>query len=312
VLKVFGFTSRQTVASFTEKILRAETAEAVQLLHEQCETGKEMMRLMADLISYLRDLLVYKVKPDALSDDVDSDLQKSLAAQAELVETERLLELIDQFAETEGRMKWAPNKKLHFEVAVIKAIQSLNQVTLNEVIENLNALRDGKAPSAAASVSPARAARPAAVAATVAKPAAGTAATTVSKAKPAAPLHVAEKPSVAKEADPDKIWETVLAKIPTRGFLRTLVDSLAVVGADGRNFVLGYPPNEKSSIDTLATVANRRQLETFLKEASGREWALKLTAKEGMESKAPAGSGDGKNDPIIQEALEMFKGEIKA
>ena len=61
-----------------------------------------------------------------------------------MIETDRLLELIDQFAEAEGRMKWAPNKKLHFEVAVIKAIQSLSQVTFNEVIENLNALRDGK------------------------------------------------------------------------------------------------------------------------------------------------------------------------
>src|SRR5438128_8373212 len=103
-----------------------------------------MMRLMADLISYLRDLLVFKVKPDALSEDVDLDLQKSLAEQAKLLETDRLLELIDQFAEAEGRMKWAPNKKLHFEVALIKAVQSLSQVTLNEVIENLNALRDGK------------------------------------------------------------------------------------------------------------------------------------------------------------------------
>src|SRR5205814_901515 len=106
---------------------------------------------------YLRDLLVFKVKPEALSDDVDVDLQKSLAAQSELIETDRLLELIDQFAEAEGRMKWAPNKKLHFEVALIKAIQSLSQVTLNEVIENLNALRDGK--GSARSASPARTSR---------------------------------------------------------------------------------------------------------------------------------------------------------
>src|SRR4030088_3551323 len=103
-----------------------------------------MMKLMSDLISYLRDLLVFKVKPDALSEDVDLAEQKSLSEQAQLIETDRLLELIDQFADAEGRMKWAPNKKLHFEVAVIKAIQTLNQVTLNEVIENLAALRDGK------------------------------------------------------------------------------------------------------------------------------------------------------------------------
>src|SRR6202030_4202833 len=54
----------------------------------------------------------------------------------------RLLELIDQLAEAEGRMKWAPNKKLHLEVAIIKAIQSLGQATLDEVIEKLGELRN--------------------------------------------------------------------------------------------------------------------------------------------------------------------------
>ena len=71
-----------------------------------------------------------------------------------LIETDRLLELIDQFAEAEGRMKWAPNKKLHFEVAVIKAIQSLGQATLDEVIEKLGELRDGKVRQDEPSVTP--------------------------------------------------------------------------------------------------------------------------------------------------------------
>src|SRR5881394_281181 len=144
VLSVFGFTSEQTVAQFTEKILRGETPGALELLHTEADNGKDMMKLMSDLISYLRDLLVGKVKPEALADDLNPDLQKSLETQARMIETDRLLELIDQFAAAEGRMKWAPNKRLHFEVALIKAIQTLNQVTLNEVIENLAALRDGK------------------------------------------------------------------------------------------------------------------------------------------------------------------------
>src|SRR6266550_3340386 len=147
VLSVFGFTSEQTVAQFTEKILQGETPEALELLHAEADSGKDMMKLMSDLISYLRDLLVGKVKPEALADDLNPDLQKSLEAQAAMIETDRLLELIDQFAAAEGRMKWAPNKRLHFEVAVIKAIQTLSQVTLSEVIENLAALRDGKSDS---------------------------------------------------------------------------------------------------------------------------------------------------------------------
>src|SRR5213592_3077875 len=143
VLNVFGFTSQQMVADFVCRILRGETADALALLHEQCEAGKDMMKLMSDTIAYLRDLLVFKVKPDALSDEPSNETRAVFAEQAPLLETDRLLELIDQFAAAEGRMKWAPNKKLHFEVAVIRAIQTLDQTTLDEVIENLNALRDG-------------------------------------------------------------------------------------------------------------------------------------------------------------------------
>jgi DNA polymerase III subunit gamma/tau len=292
VLKVFGFTGQQTVASLTEKILRSATADAVQLLHEQCEAGKDMMRLMADLISYLRDLLVFKVKPETLSEDVDLELQTSLAAQAELIETDRLLELIDQFAEAEARMKWAPNKKLHFEVALIKAIQSLNQVTLNEVIENLNALRDGKHVSPPTPVAPA-------VPAASSKNAAGTAATTAAR--------VAET-----DADPVKIWGEVCAKIPAKGFLRTLVDSLIVLGSEGRHFVVGYPAQEKSATETLITANNRRQLEGLLKEASGRDWSLKFIAREDLPPKKTAAPADDVGDPLIQEALEIFKGRVRS
>src|SRR6184192_4036289 len=152
VLDVFGFTSEQTVVDLMGHILRAETPEAIDLLHQQSESGKDMMLLMSDLIAYLRDLLVFKAKPDALKEDVDPDVQKSLGVHAELIAMDRLLELIDQFAAAEGRMKWAPNKKLHFEVAVIRAIQTLDQTTLDEVIENLNALRRGNPVAAVATI----------------------------------------------------------------------------------------------------------------------------------------------------------------
>jgi DNA polymerase-3 subunit gamma/tau len=305
VLKVFGFTSQQTVANFTDKILHAATADAVQLLHEQCEAGKDMMRLMSDLIAYLRDLLVFKVKPDALSEDVDVDLQKSLAAQAELIETDRLLELIDQFAEAEGRMKWAPNKKLHFEVALIKAIQSLSQVTLNEVIENLNALRDGRDVSLKKTK-------------TVADG---------PSYKESAAARVAEKApdnydakSASSNVDPVKIWEEVCAKIPPqKGFLRNSAASAHVLGKDGRNLLLGFSPEQKSMMEILGTQTNRKFLETLLHEITATEWTVKPSVKDGLAAKHPKGGklpGESgvqsfKDDPLIQEALEMFKGEIK-
>jgi DNA polymerase-3 subunit gamma/tau len=322
VLNVFGFTSQQTVANFTEKILRGATADAVQLLHEQSESGKDMMKLVSDLISYLRDLLVFKVKPDALNEDVDLDEQKALATQSQLIETDRLLELIDQFAEAEGRMKWAPNKKLHFEVALIKAIQTLSQVTLNEVIENLNALRDGKSTprktvTGIADAGSTAAAKPQAKIAPVASPA--KASTRVAEQ---ASQYVA--PAAEATVDPVQVWEQVSAKVPPqKGFLRSSVGAAHVLGVDGRNLLLGFSPEQKPMMDILSTPANRKFLETLLHEITGKDWSVKTSLKEELppkhstaqtepaETGKTSGAADFKDDPLIQEALEMFKGQIK-
>jgi hypothetical protein len=126
-----------------------------------------------------------------------------------------------------------------------------------------------------------------------------------------------EQHPAAADSDPSATWQQVRAKIPARGFLRTLVDSLTVIGAEGRTFTLGYPPGEKSAIETLATTSNRRQLENLLREISGRDYAVKLEAKDGLPSRqtdqpnSPRAQ-EFKDDPLIQEALEMFKGEIRS
>ncbi len=301
VLNVFGFTSEQAVSDLTGRILRGETPEAIDLLHEQCEAGKDMMRLMADLIAYLRDLLVFRVKPDALNEDVDPDVQKTLVAHAELISTDRLLELIDQFAAAEARMKWAPNKKLHFEVAIIKAIQSLGQATLDEVIEKLGELRDGSG------------AKPVAAAADrgETKPMAQTAGVTASGY---------DKTRVEEKSDtiePQKLWERVLAKIPVqKGFVRNSASAAHVLGIEGRNFKLGFASGDKPMMDILSTQANRKFFETLLHEITGKDWTLKLTVNEELASRTAAvpehSPQDFKDEPLIQEAIELFNARVRS
>jgi len=303
VLNIFGFTSEQTVSDLTGRILRGETPEAIDLLHEQCEAGKDMMRLMADLIAYLRDLLVFKAKPDALKEDVDPDVQKTLAAHAELISIDRLLELIDQFATAEGRMKWAPNKKLHFEVVIIKAIQSLGQATLDEVIEKLGELRDGgggpptKSVPVAADVSPAPRTR-----------AAGTAATSEARV---------EEKSDGDTIEPQTLWERVLAKIPAqKGFVRNSASAAHVLGIEGRNFKLGFASGDKPMMDILSTQANRKFVETLLHEIAGKDLSLKLTVNEELASRTAAipehSPQDFKDEPLIQEAIELFNARVRS
>ncbi len=311
VLNVFGFTSEQTVVDLTGRILRTETPGAIDLLHQQSEAGKDMMRLISDLIAYLRDLLVFKAKPDALKEDVEADVQTSLAAHAELVTTDRLLELVDQFAAAEGRMKWVPNKKLHFEVAIIKAIQSLGQATLDEVIERLSQLRDGKSgsqkqsPSVVAGVPPASG-----------KDAAHTAATTAATVSDSG---YESAPRVAETSpDANDLWQKVLAKVPAqKAFVRNSAAAAHVLGIEGRNFQLGFAPGDKAMMDILGTQANRRFLETLFHEITGTDWSVKLSVKEELPSKQAPASEDSrsenfKEDPLIQEAIGLFNAQIKS
>ncbi|HWN25227.1 MAG TPA: DNA polymerase III subunit gamma/tau, partial [Candidatus Sulfotelmatobacter sp.] len=301
VLNVFGFTSEQTVSDLTGRILRGETPKAIDLLHEQCEAGKDMMRLAGDLIAYLRDLLVFKAKPDALNEDVDPDVQKTLAAHAELISTDRLLELIEQFAAAEGRMKWAPNKKLHFEVAIIKAIQSLGQATLDEVIEKLSDLRDGGGPKSVEAGADRGETKPMAKSAGVAAPG-------------YTKTRVEEK---SDTIEPQKLWERVLAKIPAqKGFVRNSASVAHVLGIEGRNFKLGFASGDKPMMDILSTQANRKFVETLLHEIAGKDLSLKLTVDEELASKSAAvtehSPQDFKDEPLIQEAIELFNAKVRS
>jgi DNA polymerase III subunit gamma/tau len=322
VLDVFGFTSEQTVADFTAKILRGETSEALGVLDEQAAAGKEMMKLMSDLIAHLRDLLVYKVKPDAIADETAPELQSSLGEEAALLETDRLLELIEQFAAAEGRMKWAPNKKLHFEVAVIKAIQTLGQVTLSEVIDNLAALRDGgisdmPVPSLPSKPKAARAPEKKAAP----KPAAAPSTPAAAPSPPKGASHIA--------ANIEAIWPKVLQlAYVRRPLIKTWIDSARLLGAEGSTILLGFPPDQKTVMESLARPANRSFLEALLKEVSGSDWKVKLSLEENLppaalpeeiqaerepaRAKADDSIESFKNDPLIKEALELFKGEIKS
>ncbi|MEY2579457.1 MAG: polymerase subunit gamma/tau, partial [Verrucomicrobiota bacterium] len=242
-------------------------------------------------------------KPEAVADDFNPELQTTLSTQAALIETDRLLELIDQFAGAEGRMKWAPNKKLHFEVAVIKAIQTLGQVTLNQVIENLSALRDGKTPITPVSTPPSGGHR------------------APLQQKTVAPKADLPPTPTDDSLDLDALWQNAMEQIrKRRPLIKGWIDSAKVLGTEGRAFLLGFPPDQKTAMESIALPRNREFLESILKEISGRDWTLKTTLKEGLVAEAPKeeapqkkndSRADFKDDPLIREALEIFKGEIK-
>ncbi|MFZ2281255.1 MAG: DNA polymerase III subunit gamma/tau [Prosthecobacter sp.] len=138
VLDVFGFTSGESVAALARHILESDTVGALRAVYEQNEAGKELGRFLGDLIQHFRTLLVQQADPEAAAEDLSPEVAEEVVAQAQMASTEQLLRVVDGLADVDARMRWASNKRLHFELGVIASVQSLNEVSISDVIDALD------------------------------------------------------------------------------------------------------------------------------------------------------------------------------
>jgi DNA polymerase III subunit gamma/tau len=297
VMTVFGFTSREAIAALVEHILHRDATGSLKIIAEQAEAGKDLSRLLGDLIGHLRDLLVAGVTDQSS------------------VPRGKLLMLLDHFAETESRMRWAADKKLQLDVAVIKATHLLDQASLDEVIETLAAFQ-GNAPL------PPRSTRP-----------------PQDKPPPAVPVEEESGQALAKAAEPGSIdaavaWNRVASSYESSIKFRWLTKAIfAEANHDG--VLVQVPPSFAGELRSVVGEAGRINAEAKLSEALGKKVNLRLEIGEHLAesppaetSAQPAASPDDpqtslyeekpkdpaeefKNDPLIKKALEIFAGEIQ-
>ena len=316
VLDIFGFTAPQVVAALAGNILRGETPAALAVLDEQTAAGKDLLRLSGDLITHLRNLLVSQVNPAGLSGELPADTLAALSEQAALLRTDRLLELIESFAAAEGRMKFASNKKLGFEIAVIKAIQTLQQASLDEVLEALTALREGELPTAApdgpgnpktpvpsvprvaegppgkgsfaglkqavapAKPTPAPAAAPPPPPNANLVPAKPAPAPADTKPEPAA-VPAPEPPAARAPQplpEPASLWAGLIAQLRSqRPLITSWVQEGTPLDITGEGELrAGFPSGQKMVLESLNKATNRQFLEGILTKLAGQPVTLKL------------------------------------
>jgi DNA polymerase-3 subunit gamma/tau len=135
VHNVFGFTPRETVLELAGALVARDTPAALAVVKSQAEAGKDLARLLGDLVGLLRDVLIGKVHPSAEATEE--------ARLGEAISQEKLLDLLDHFGEAEGRLRWATDKKLQLDVALIKGVHLLEEASLSDVLDTLTALRGG-------------------------------------------------------------------------------------------------------------------------------------------------------------------------
>ncbi len=142
VLSMFGLSSQAQVHSLTNAVLQGETETALRELHELTSGGKELGRLVGDLLNHFRNLLVYQVSKGDISLLEISEAEKSaLADQANHTDSHAVSRILEILTDCEMQLRNATSKKILVEISLVKAIQAGSAMSLNDVLDKLKKLR---------------------------------------------------------------------------------------------------------------------------------------------------------------------------
>lgn len=296
VLDIFGFTAGETVAQLARCILESDTVNALRAVHDQSEAGKDLSRLLGDLIQHFRTLLVQQADPEAASEDLSPELIDEITAQAQMGSTEQLLRVVDGLADVDARMRWASNKRLHFELGVIAAVQSLNEVSISDVIEALDggslpsaAPRAAAVPRPAASPRPQPAPRPAENT-TVREDRPFVPAPSPASAPPppppvSKPAPPAAEPAAVESLNDIDLWPRFIDLVQERRpLVLTWVKAGSMLGIQRNVVKVGFPPSEGFARDSLMRPAQLSYLEGLITELTGKSMKFEFVLDASLKS----------------------------
>ena len=363
VLSMFGLAAQGQILKLSHAILAGEISTALSQLDELARGGKDLGRLLGDLLNHFRNLLIYQVsKGDLNLLEVSEAEIAALKEQVSLASTDTFTRVLETLADAELRLRDAASKKILLEVTLLRAIEARSSLSLDAVLKQLNQLRAQGAGSVTAAV-PIQASAPARPTLSPAPPANFSLIETAAPApapKPAAPVIHHAPVAAAAPGDLAGLWSNLIDAVGkvspfTRGYL---IDAHPV-SFEKNILVIGYDPEFADHLGLVDNSRNHSLLATKLAELGHHNAMIKFIKAEapaGWERKAVASSpapaerrtpsrpesaaqqraetvlgapgatpapvaekktasvafnkDEFKNDPLIQKALEIFKGTI--
>ena len=312
VLSMFGLTAQTQIIAITQAILDGQPEPALRELNNLARGGKDLGRLLADLLTHFRNLLIYVVSQgDLRMLEISENEAARLAEQANGVNLDALTRILEVLTDCEGGFRDAASKKILIEVALLKAIRARHAVPIEAVLKQLQQLRGGGAAPAGAPLAavagtnpaPSFAPTPAAAApaprtapstslsaAFAHANAAESAAATVSYAKPAAAPAPAPAPARTEAAAPTPadlgtLWPALMAAVERANkFTHSTLKTAHPVSLTPKLLTIGFDPEFETQMHLADNSKTHGLLQTKLHELGQPHVLVKFVVAE-----APAG-----------------------
>ena len=339
VLSMFGLAAQSQILDLSRAVLAGEIQTALSRLNELAQNGKDLGRLLSDLLGHFRNLLIFQVSRGDLNLlEVSEAEAATLKEQAALANTESLTRILEVLADAELRLRDATSKKILLEVTLLKTMEARSAVSLDSVLKQLNQLRgQGGAGGTITAASSSAGPRPAGTPSAPPKES-GTRKATALPAPEATAATLVEL--VPASADLTELWAGLIEAVGRASpFTRSYLVDANPVSFDKSILTIGFDPEFEDHLGLVDNSRNHALLQTKLAELGHPNAQIKFVKVEVSAGRAPQparvapatpvapaksatpatreksaavpfNKNDFKNDPLIQKALEIFKGQI--
>ena len=141
VLEVLGAVDTEIFSKLLRQILGKDIAGAIATLDTLVDEGREMGQMVNDFTWYLRNLLLMQSSED-MEDVLDMSKEhiQSLKEEAAMVKPEVLMRYIRIFSELANQVKYASQKRILIEIAIIKLCKPQMEQDYEAVLDRLASL----------------------------------------------------------------------------------------------------------------------------------------------------------------------------
>lgn len=141
VLEVLGAVDSSVFSQLLREILAGDTAGCIHRLEEMVIQGRELGQFVVDFIWYLRNLLILKTTDDAEAMlEMSEDNLRLLREEAKMVDGETLMRFIRIFSELSNQLRYASQKRVLIEIALIKLTKPQMEPNLDSILQRLSEL----------------------------------------------------------------------------------------------------------------------------------------------------------------------------
>ena len=144
VLDVLGAVDTEVFSRLLRNILDRNVLSCVKLLEEIVMQGRELTQFVTDFTWYLRNLMLAQVSDSNLEDviDMSTDNLNRLKEEAAMVEMEQIVRYIHIFSELAGQIRYASQKRILVEIALIKLCKPEMETNQEAVLDRLRQVEE--------------------------------------------------------------------------------------------------------------------------------------------------------------------------